>query len=326
MSLEDNFPVWDGRASGHYEVYFLKFNDPGRKIAAWIRYTLLSPRHGPAVAEVWGFFFDRDDPGRNLAVKDTYPATELALGKDPLVRISSSVLRHGEAQGKAGKNGRDMVWQLRWDGTGQCLYHFPYRWMYRAPFPRTKVLSPWPDARVSGTLEVGGRSYRFDGAPGQQSHLWGSGYADRWTWCHCNAFDEEDAVLEALSARIRIGPVRLPPLTIFLLNFRGRLYRLNSLGSMVHNRSRSNLGRWEFEGKGENVAIRGEVAVDPRFMLGAGYTGPSGEKRWCHNSKVADIELRVALPGSPPAILTARGTCAAEWVEKYQDQRVPLWI
>ena len=78
--------------------------------------------------------------------------------------------------------GLEASWDLSFADDSEPLRHLPYGWMYRAPLPRTKFLSPYPDARYSGRLEVGGREIELDGWPGMIGHNWGAEHAERWTW------------------------------------------------------------------------------------------------------------------------------------------------
>ena len=85
---KDNLTRWDGRRKGFYEVYFIKFNHLDTKTALWIRLTLLSPLKGEPLAEVWGIFFDLKNPGKNRAIKKSFPASAASIARD---RFSFSI-------------------------------------------------------------------------------------------------------------------------------------------------------------------------------------------------------------------------------------------
>ncbi|MFN3928041.1 MAG: tocopherol cyclase family protein [Thermoflexus sp.] len=330
-SEQDNRLRWDGRTPGFYEVYYLKANDPARGIALWLRYTLLAPQRGDPVAELWGFFFDRNHPDQNLALKATYPWSEARVEPTPFrFAIGPAVLTHTGAQGEIVQNGRRLRWDLRWAPNPATVYLLPFRWMYRGPFPRTKVLSPNFDIRLHGVLEADDQRYPLVGAPGQQAHLWGTRYAERWIWGHCNAFTEGTEVAwEGLSAQVALGPLRLPMLTLFVLRMGNQWIFLNGLGALVRNRSSGAVGTWRFIGYGPGLRIVGEAKVAPEHLVGAIYTDPDGSRRWCHNTKVGDLTLTIH-PRSGgawrPMTLTALGTCALEWVGRTQDPRVAIWV
>ena len=75
--------------------------------------------------------------------------------------------------------------------------------MYRARLPRTKLLSPAPAARFSGSLTVDGRSIDVDGWRGMAGHNWGAQHAERWIWLHGLTEDGDwlDAANRARQAR-----------------------------------------------------------------------------------------------------------------------------
>lgn len=331
LSEQDNQLRWDGRKPGFYEVYYLKVNDPRVGIAAWLRYTLLAPQRGDPVAEIWGFFFHRNQPAENAGLKATYPWSETRVEQIPFrFATRSAELTHAEARGELVGGGRRLRWDLRWEPNAATVRLLPFRWMYEGPFPRTKVLSPNFDIRLSGFLEVDDRVYPLAGAPGQQAHLWGTRHAARWVWGHCNAFVEDaEAVFEGLSAQIQLGPLPLPMLTLFVLRLDGRMIFMNGLSAMIRNRSQAEIGVWRFAGQGPGIRIQGEASTSLEHLVGAIYTDPDGSRRWCHNTKVGDLRLTIhqrSEGGWHRKELTAPGTCALEWVGRTQDPRVRIWV
>ncbi|MCS7287409.1 MAG: tocopherol cyclase family protein [Anaerolineae bacterium] len=330
-SEKDNRLRWDGSTPGFYEVYYIKANEPAQGIALWLRYTLLAPIQGRPVAEVWGFFFDRNNPEKNLALKATYPWSEARAEPSPFrFAIGPSTLTHASAQGEIVKEGQRLRWDLHWDPNPTTVYLLPFQWMYKGPFPRTKVLSPNFNIRLNGVLEVNEQRYLLEKAPGQQAHLWGARHAERWIWGHCNVFaGDAPLVWEGLSAQVALGPIRLPMLTLFVLQMEDQMFFLNGLGSLVRNRSRGEVGTWWFIGRGPGIQLSGEAKVALEHIVGAIYTDPDGSQRWCHNTKVGDLTLtvkRLVGRGWQSTTFTALGTCALEWVGRTQDPRVKVWV
>jgi len=82
---KDNQLKWDGSRRGHYEVYYFKLNDPRQALAFWFRYTILIPLAGVGdpVGELWGIYFNSNDPSRNRAWKRTFPIGEVTSSIDP---------------------------------------------------------------------------------------------------------------------------------------------------------------------------------------------------------------------------------------------------
>ena len=88
------------------------------------------------------------------------------------------------------------------------LRHLP---VYNAPLPRTKLESPAPSARFSGTVQAGGTTLELDGWPGMIGHNWGSQHAERWLWLHGIGFEgAPDAWLDVAVGRVRLGPFTTP--------------------------------------------------------------------------------------------------------------------
>ncbi len=328
-----NWLRWDGKQRGWYEVYFLKFNDLQSQSAGWIRYTMTSPRPGEGEprCELWGMFYDAQDPGRNLAVKQTFPIDRLSEKKNDFELIIADARLSGRAcSGKieSAESGHSLEWDLQFKSSGDVLYHFPYQRMYSLPLPKTKLLCPHFNARFTGELIVDGRRIDLVDAPGQQEHMWGSQHGLRWAWGHCNSFAEDpEAVWEGLDAQVKIGPITSPHLKLFFLNAFGQSYRMNSLAGMLKNKSSWRLDGWNFEASAPGVRLLGELSLRPDDLIGVGYLDPGGEKLWCSNTKVASMKLRLFdSVGKPLGELTSSQAAAYEFVERRPHPRVPVLV
>ena len=94
-------------------------------------------------------------------------------------------------------------WELEFDSDGRGLSPPPLRVPLRAPLPKTKFLSPYPDARFSGTVTVDGERLEIDGWPGMIGHNWGAEHAERWTWIQANELPAATATSTPPSAGSR---------------------------------------------------------------------------------------------------------------------------
>lgn len=289
---------WNGKP-GHYEVYFLKFHDPATGAGAWLRYTLTAPRPGigDARCEVWAVFSDPRRPGHHVAAKDTFPIRALRVSGEPFeLRIQDSRLDSTSCRGSAGTgpDGPRLAWDLRFEPAGEPLLHFPLEVMYRAGFPKTKVLSPNPLARFSGEITVEGRRFEIRDAPGQQSHLWGSQHALRWAWCNAGCFEQDPtAVFEGLHSEIQAGPLRVPHILLFFLRLDGAWHRFAGVRQCFTNRSRYRPDAWEFELDNGSLRVQGRVAAERADFAGVTYLDPPGARLYCHNTGLADMHLRL---------------------------------
>ena len=330
---KENILRWDGRKSGFYEVYYLKWNDPKSRTAAWIRYTLTSPslKSIKPYCELWGIFFNTDDTSKNFAIKKRFPIYDLSWSTDKFhINIKDAVLEMDHCTGalKDKKLGNSLKWDLKISSDSDTYYYFPSERFYTGAFPKTKGLSPHVDARFSGTFTVNGKKIDLDGAPGQQTHLWGKKHALRWAWGHCNSFDEDPTALwEGLDAQIRLGPVRSPHLGLFYLRLDGKDHFFNSPINWITNKTKWKLGKWKFELKNNDIKIKGLVTCDHDQMVAVTYTDPDGELLWCNNSKIASIKLNISdHSGKSLAQLTSKDTCAAEFVDRVTYIEVPVRI
>jgi Tocopherol cyclase len=320
---QNNILRWDGEKHGFYEVYYLKWNDEKSRTAYWIRYTLTSPLPGVAdpYCELWGIFFDIDDPSKNFAVKDRFAIDKLSWEQERFkVDISGAELLMNSCCGGINdeENNNSLSWEIEFDSVGDTFKHFPHEKMYTMSFPKTKVLSPHEDCRFSGKVIANGREINFVDAPGQQTHIWGTKHALRWAWGHCNTFKEdESAIWEGLDSQIKLGPFDSPHLTMFYVRHKGVDYLFNSVRQIFANKSEWGLLTWKFEAKSAEMNVKGKIIVAADQIVTVTYTDPDGEKLWCNNSKIATINLELfGTDNKKIADLTSDNGCAFETVDR----------
>ncbi len=310
----ENITRWGG-GPGHYEVYYIKFNHRQSATACWIRYTLRVPYSGRAVAELWGIFFDAKDPAKTMAARNTFPLSKAEIERDRfLFKAGDAMIAQTRAIGTVRGREGTMRWDLRFEPMIRLFRHFPYDFMYRAGLPATKAVSPNFSIKVYGTFEINGRTYVCRGEPGQQTHLWGTRHADQWTWANCNSFRQDgSAVFEGLSARVKAGGIMSPALTLFFIRYRGKDYRLNGIARLLTNRSKAAFPVWELGGALGGTRFRGILGAPVKTFVGVEYIDPDGERLWCYNTGVADMELAVYEHGTRTATLTSEGTSSLEF-------------
>ncbi len=320
---------WDGRRRGWYEVYFLKWNEPRSRTAGWIRYTLTSPIKQDPYCELWAVHFAEGNPTKIIAVRQRHPLEEFFYDSGSTVlQIAGSEFGPGHCRGavRDDAGGHELRWELSLESTGPVLYHYPWKRLYDFSIPRTKVLSPHVDARFSGRMTVDGNSIRLESARGQQSHLWGSKHNLRWCWGHCNNFVQDPAaVWEGMDGQIKHGPVPSAHFKMFYLRAFGREHIFNAPMKWLFNRSRAELGAWEFEAGDREVRMRGRVNARAEDFIGVTYVDPDGEQIFCNNTKLASINIRLEFAGGRgPAELTAEKCCALEHADRRPHPRVPV--
>lgn len=292
-------------------MWFLTLSDPARRAGYWIRYTLRAPVAGPPEPRVWFAAFGVDD-GATFGVNELLRPGDMHLARDRFeVTMGRSSIASGRAVGEIHGGGHDVRWDVAFPADDPTLRILPDA-LYRGNLAPTKPVTPQPDVRATGTIEIDGEARTVDALSGQQGHLFGTRHAERWAWASCNAVDE-DVAFQALSAQGRRGPILSPHLTFAGLRFRGRWLRFRGMA----RRRDWGLGWWRIALVGRRHRLDGEVTADPTAMVQARYLDPDDTPRWCHNSEVASCRLtlweRRAGGWQAVADLASEGTTHAEW-------------
>jgi hypothetical protein len=282
-----------GLATGHYESWFLRANDASGRRALWIRYTIFAPRGRPrdAVGELWVISFDRE-AARIVAVKQVHPIASCTFARDRLdVAIAGATLDDGALHGRATGNGHDLAWDLRYAGGQPPLLLFPERY-YTTPVPKAKVLVGRPLCRFTGTFTVDGEAIAVDDWVGSQNHNWGTRHTDRYAWGQVAGFDEAaDGFLECSTARIKIGPVWSPRMSLVVLRLGGRTLAWNGLARAISARASYAPFEWRIETSGPAGRIVVAIAGDPADFVAVRYDNPPGGSKICLNSKIARCDV-----------------------------------
>lgn len=284
-----------GPADGLYESYFLKARHPSEPRAFWMRHTIHKrPGHEP-IGSVWLTRFDA------AAEQPVRAAKENFAGPVPegYVRIGDSVLTPGTARGGVAGTTWDFAFRTGEDEQR----HLPAEWMYTAPVPRTKSLTPHPAARFEGRLG----DHDLDGWTGVVSHNWGTEHAERWIYLHCGHFagHDEHTWLELVIGRIKVGPLTTPWVANGALQLDGVRHRLGgpqrARGTKVDERPTAA----RFVVTGDGVRVEGDLAAPPERFVAWRYASPDMDERHSVHSSLTDLRLHVRRPGKPDVELTA---------------------
>lgn len=287
---------WSGRP-GHYEVYYLSLTDRGSGCGAWIRYTMLAPlpeAGGEATCSLW---FMAMDPSAELVIgrKVSYPVSHLSADADPFeLRLGDATLTDRGMRGAF----EDVAWDLTWNPAREAYRHV-HPLLERAGVAKTVLTLPHADLAVAGTLRFGGRERQLREARGGQAHLFGSKHAARWTWAHCNDFDDLDgsprpgSFLDGVSVFVpRLGREVGPSTPVV-----GRLLDDDFLSTsplrVTANQSRFGLTSWHLEARDGARRVAAQVDAPRDRLVGVTYTDPDGEQAYCYNSEVASMRVWV---------------------------------
>lgn len=284
-----------GQQAGHYESFYQRGNHPTRPLAFWVRYTIFAPTGRPeaAIGELWAIVFD-GETGRHVVAKEEHPIGSCAFAEDHLsARIGDATLSPGRLVGSATGPAEAISWDLTWTGAADPMFLLSEAG-YRRGFPAAKSLVATPLARYDGQLVVGGRTIDVDGWVGSQNHNWGSRHTDAYAFGQVAGFDDHpDTFLEIVSARVKVGPVRLPLVTCLSLRHDDVTYEL--VDPLRGLRADADYGYffWRFRHGDDRVLIEGEFSAEPDDFVALNYYNPPGGTKQCLNTKIAGCRLTI---------------------------------
>ncbi len=315
-----------GDRTGHYESWFQRANHAQRPLAFWVRYTVFSPKGRPdlAVGELWAIHFD-GERGRITAAKQVVPIGDCSFARDRLdVRIGSAVLSDGRLSGRAATGTSELRWDFRFSGGDAPLLLLAEPW-YERGFPKAKALVGTPNAVFDGEWVVDGERIEIANWIGSQNHNWGSRHTDSYAWGQVCGFDGASGTfLECSTARLKLGPLAVPPLTVAVLRLEGRELRLNALGHAFRAEASFDVTRWSFRTEAGDVRVSARFEAAPSSFVGLAYANPPGGTKTCLNTKLASCELLVEEPGRPERRLVSRQRAAFEILTDRNDHGIPV--
>jgi hypothetical protein len=160
---------------------------------------------------------------------------------------------------------------------------------------------------MRGEVEVDGERWDVSRWRGMQGHNWGIGHADLYAWCHVNSWESDaELVVEAMSGKVRVGPVMTPLVTLVCARFRGVSYTWNSPLELARAHGEVGLRRYDFSAEGKRARIEASFESDTDDMVGLYYPNPDGPMTYCLNSKLSRANVRFEVLGRPPVVLRSR--------------------
>jgi hypothetical protein len=322
MRTDARFPGLD-RGTGHYESFYVKAARPGGGQAVWIRHTVHKRPGEELTGSIWFTLFDADAPGPR-ATKLTVPASEVSTPAGAYIRIAEASLEPGAAHGTVATPELEVAWELEFADRAEAFRHLPYDRLYRARLPRTKLLSPHPDAVFTGSVTVAGEPLEVDGWPGMIGHNWGAEHAERWIWMQANELREAEGWFDAALGRIKVGPLTTPWVGNAMLCLDGERHRLGGLDRIRSTKVAERPTSCEFELAGKEVKVRGRVSSEPRNFVAWVYADPVGPEHNTLNCSISDLELTVQRRGHDPRRLECVGAAAYELGMRETDHGIPL--
>ena len=294
-----------GSPHGHVESHFLKLNDASGKRALWLKATILRRIGEAARAEAWAVAFDRVHG--HAAAKQVVPWASASFSRDALaIRVAEVEIGPMRTRGALFTDDTRIEWDLAFAGGAAPFAPLPER-LYGDDTGNSKIVSPHPDLRFDGHYCVGDRRVEVAGWRGMQGHNWGRRHTHLYAWVHCNVWeDADDLVVEGITARVKLGPVVAPPITLVIAEHAGARHHFTLPGSLWRARGRIAARAWEFSAANASARIHGTFAAETADFVGLHYENPDRAMTYCLNSKIAHGSLRLELAGRAPLVAHTR--------------------
>ncbi len=310
---------------GHYESFYLKLNKPSGGVGAWIRHTVHKRPGEEATCALWFTLFDSDAAGPR-ATKRQFGADQLDAPDGSYMRVADATLGDGRATGSVETEALAARWDLSFSDQHEPFHHLPRKFLYDAKLPKTKFLSPYPDATFNGQIEVGGEAIEVDGWRGMMGHNWGAEHAERWVWIQGAAFQGRSAedYFDMAVGRIKVAGMTTPWVGNAMLMLDGEQHRLGGFERIPSTEVEEEPTHCRFQLKGRGVKLTGSVEAPRKDFVAWIYADPVGPEHNTLNCSISDLRLNVELDGAPAEQLTVPGAAAYEFGTRDADHGIPL--
>ena len=217
-------------------------------------------------------------------------------------------------------------WDLTFADSHEPFHHLPRDFLYNAPLPKTKFLSPYPNAVFDGKLEVGGETVDVDGWRGMIGHNWGAEHAERWVWVQGAGFEGRDPedYFDMAVGRIKVAGLQTPWVGNAMLVLDGEEHRLGGFERIPSTQVDESPTGARFELKGKRVKLTGRVGAERKDFVAWIYADPVGPEHNTLNCSISDLELDVEIDGKPAERLTVSGGAAYEFGMRDTDHGIPV--
>jgi hypothetical protein len=276
---------------GTYEAWYVTIAQPDRRRGFWIRYSTFNPARGrdfDAHSAMWAFYFDHDDPSANWGAKVQFPIRALRVQSRPfLLWLNDALLVSSGCSGQLHNERGSAKWDLRWDSRDLPFPFLHRRWQMLSSVAN---IGAHPALRVSGTIEINGRTHHLEHAPGGQQHTWGTSHALEWNWGFASG---PDFWLDGATSRVRSRLGRVLVGTAVGAHARDQRFIFNGPLQVLRTRGPITPDGWTAECRlGQRVL---HVSVIPRRadLIGVTYPDPHEGARYCYHTEVADLDLRL---------------------------------
>jgi len=319
------FPERLGPSDGHYESFYIKATRPGGGKGIWIRHTVHKRPGERATCAIWFVLFDAAANGPR-ATKKQWDEKELSVPPGAYIRVHSSELADGRANGSVHTEVLTTSWDLGFSDEHEPFHHLPSERLYDAKLPKTKFLSPYPNAVFNGRVVVGGEQIAVEGWRGMIGHNWGAEHAERWVWVEGAGFEGRDPgdYFDMAVGRIKLSGLTTPWVGNAMLMLDGEPHRLGGFGRIRSTKVEEEPTACRFELKGKDLAVSGRVSSEPKNFVAWVYADPVGPEHNTLNCSISDLELELKRDGRPAETLRLKQAAAYELGTRALDHGIPV--
>lgn len=275
------------------ESYFLKAVSPGNiKKAVWLRFTLLLSKE-KQLAESWAVWFSPPEPPLFLKQSFDITTTVLAFKEFKLIYPNSS-LEVGKSCGTITKEDKRISWDLSFTTNSTIEKLFPWDLFYKIPFPKTKVVTLYPNELLQGSLEINNNKIELKNWPLMLGHNWGKTHTYKYGWFHCNYFENNKDIefIEGAIAQNSIGNFVITPfLSVLKIRYKGKTYNFNTPKDWFCTKLFDPTGIIKLKGRWGEL----QLISDKTKAVILDYENPDSTLLKCYNNMFAQIEGRVFL-------------------------------
>ena len=252
--------------------------------------------------------------------------TSSGVAPDTYIRVADATLGDGRAAGRVETDVLGARWDLTFEDGHEPFHHLPRDFLYRSKLPKTKFLSPYPDAVFNGQLEVGDETIDVTDWRGMIGHNWGAEHAERWVWVQGSGFEgrSPEDYFDMAVGRIKVAGRTTPWVGNAMLMLGGEGHRLGGFGHVPSTEVHEEPTGASFELKGKRVKVCGNVRAAAKDFVAWIYADPVGPEHNTLNCSISDLELDVELDGGPAQRLRVKGAAAYEFGSRDTDHGIPL--
>ena len=327
-------PVAPSKKPGFLDQWFIKCNDLNKNQSFFLQFELISSRNGfKRVAEILAIHSIQNETGEILrtAARHQYELRDYQAGPTG-PKIGESFLSGNSSKGVVQSKGRTIRWDLQIQPKQDAQFELIPLSLQRWQIIPTRSFTEGEDLRISGMIEVDGKSFGLRDAPAMRGSVSGPSHYQSWTWAHCNTFVDDngqssDFVFEGLSVKHRwMRWLVSPQFSTFNFLYQGQQYAFNSLWRSLRAQSQHDYQTWHFQVESGDLRFVGSVHAKYRDFSGINMEDTDGSMIHRSKTELGNATVSIYRRGKLERTFTAKQSAAFEVTERHANPYVPLLI